>query len=104
MKISRNTGQSAVEYSVLVIIIIGVFVATGNYVKRGIQGRWKAAVDDLGDQYDPRTAEIDITSSLISTSDMKITAFNVVSGGIQTQRTDFSSALEVKQGSMVVPP
>jgi len=86
------------------MIVIGVFIATSDYVKRGIQGRWKAAVDDLGDQYDPRTADTDITYTLVSNADMRITAFNVISGGIQTQRMDFSNALEIKQGSMVVPP
>ena len=100
----KELGQSTIEYAVLVMIIIGVFVATSNYVKRGIQGRWKAAVDDVGDQYDPRTAVTDITSSLISSADIRIRAFNVVTGGIQTERRDFSSALEVKQGSTAVLP
>lgn len=104
IKIKRYTGQSTIEYSVLVVILIGVFVAAGDYVKRGIQGRWKAAVDDIGDQYDPRTTTTDITYSLLSNADMRITAQNVTTGGIQTDRTDFSTTLEIKQGSTAVAP
>ncbi|MFH1360158.1 MAG: hypothetical protein ABIJ41_03875 [Candidatus Omnitrophota bacterium] len=46
-------GQSTVELAMLVIIVIGAFVAIQMYIKRGIQGRWKDAVDQFGSQYDP---------------------------------------------------
>jgi len=49
----RKTGQSTVEYSVLVIIVLGALLATQSYVKRALQGRYKDAADEIGDQYSP---------------------------------------------------
>ena len=37
-------GQSLLEYSILIIIIIAVFIVMSTYVKRGVQGRWKPEV------------------------------------------------------------
>ena len=101
---NRRTGQSTLEFTILIIIIIGVFLAASDYVKRGIQGRWKSAVDDLGDQYDPRTANTLLNSTLISNSDMRISTLNATDGGVVTFRNDTSESLEVKQGSVVVGP
>ncbi len=98
----KKAGQSTLEFTILTIIIIGVFMAASDYVKRGIQGRWKSAVDDLGDQYDPRTANTDLTSVLISNSDMRISTINQTDGGVVTFRNDTTDSLEVKQGSVVV--
>lgn len=98
----KKAGQTTLEFTVLTVIIIGVFIATSDYVKRGIQGRWKSAVDDLGDQYDPITANTNLTSTFISTSDMRITTINATAGGIVTLRNDTTESLEVKQGSVVV--
>src|SRR3989338_8303660 len=100
----RKEGQSTLEFTILTIIIIGVFFAAGNYVKRGIQGRWKSAVDDLGDQYDPRTASTFLNSAFISTSDMRISTINQTDGGVVTFRNDTSESAVTKQGSIVVGP
>ena len=50
----QNRAQSILEFTVLTIIIIAVFLSMSSYVKRGMQGRWKSAVDDFADQYDPQ--------------------------------------------------
>ena len=46
-------GQSTVEYAVLIIIIIGALLSIQVYVKRGVQGRLRAAADDIGEQFSP---------------------------------------------------
>ncbi len=96
-------GQSALEYTILVIIILGAFVATSSYIKRGIQGRWKSSIDDLGDQYDPRYSDVDINYTLDSNQEMKIITLPAP-GGVWTQRTDTSNALESKKGSSIISP
>ncbi len=98
----KRSGQSTLEFTILTIIIIGVFLTASDYVKRGIQGRWKSAVDDLGDQYDPRTANTWLNSTLISNSDMRISTINQTDGGVVTLRNDTTESSEVKQGSVVV--
>jgi len=91
-------GQSALEYMALIAIIIGVFIAIGTYFKRGVQGRWKSAVDGLGDQYDPRVTNTDTVDSLSSVTETKISTIPVA-GGLWTLRNDQSNSFEVKTGS-----
>ena len=49
--LKNRSGQSALEYAVLVVIIIGALLSIQFYLKRGIQGRLKSSADDIGDQY-----------------------------------------------------
>ena len=97
----RRKGQTTIEYTVLLIIIMGALLATGNYIKRGIQGRWRAAVDEVGDQYDPRYANASIRHTLLSNSLTLVTVVNS-SNGIWTFRTDSTNSLETKTGFMAV--
>jgi hypothetical protein len=97
----RRRGQSLLEYSILTIVLLGAFIATQNYIKRGIQGRWKSSVDELGDQYDPRTTNSLITSFMNGTAN---TIINVEHTGAEryTSRTDTSSITENKIGNTIV--
>lgn len=98
----KKIGQSTLEFTILTIIIIGIFLAISDYIKRGIQGRWKSAVDDLGDQYDPRAANTLLNSTFVSNSDMRISTLNQTDGGVVTFRNDTTESAETKQGSVVV--
>ena len=100
MRISKK-GQSSIEYAVVLIIIMGSFLAMQNYMKRGLQGRWRAAVDQLGDQYDPRATNSDVLHTLSATTNTLIIALNVA-GGYWTERTDVSASTERKTGAITV--
>lgn len=89
------------EYALLIIIVIGALIATGNYIKRGIQGRWKESVDGLGDQYDPRFGNGSVQYTLLSNTETRIMAVCAV-GGFWTDRRDFGNTLELRNGSMAV--
>jgi hypothetical protein len=95
---SRKSGQSSIEYSTLIIILIGAFIAGGVYFKRGVQGRWKAAVDDIGDQYDPRYTNTGINFRVLSNMDTRISTVET-SDGYWTMREDYSNTLEIKSGT-----
>jgi len=96
-------GQTTIEYVVLLIIVIGAFVAIQNYMKRGLQGRWKASIDQLGDQYDPRTAVTNIRhSTYVNTNTSIITITSNTLGGYWTKRTDVSFSEERKTGDTSV--
>jgi Flp pilus assembly pilin Flp len=99
----RNSkGQSLLEYVILIVIVIGVFIAMQQYVKRGIQGRWKAAVDDLGEQYDPRKANSSVVHAVETDSKTTITTRNgTVDGfsGLWTDRTDLTNTTIYKTGT-----
>jgi Flp pilus assembly pilin Flp len=97
----KNKGQSALEYTVLLIVLIAAFLTTQNYVKRGIQGRWKESVDQLGDQYDPRTADTNIRQTMVSNTNTEILAVNI-DGGFWTMRRDDTISVENRTGQTSV--
>ncbi|MBF0523302.1 MAG: hypothetical protein HQL24_09645 [Candidatus Omnitrophica bacterium] len=101
----RNKGQSSLEYVVLITILIGALLSIQVYFKRGIQGRWKDAVDGLGDQYDPRFAKTDINQTVDANSTsslMIIPTSNEEDAKMHSYRIDTSSALEKRTGSTTV--
>ena len=97
----KKKGQTTIEYVVLLIIVIGAFVAIQNYMKRGLQGRWKASIDQLGDQYDPRTADTNVRHSTYVNTNTSIITLNTL-GGYWTKRTDVSFSEERKTGATSV--
>ncbi len=44
----NRKGQNVLEYSILIALVVGAAIAMQTYVKRGIQGRVKDAVDHTG--------------------------------------------------------
>ncbi len=104
-KCSTKNGQSMLEYTILVIVVLAAFLATSVYIRRGIQGRWKQAVDDLGEQYEPGFATIRMNYILATNSLSQITTAPVeVEGerGIETTRTDTSNSVETTVGTTSV--
>jgi uncharacterized protein (UPF0333 family) len=97
----RRRGQSMLEYSILIIIIIAAFITMQIYIKRGFQGRWKSAVDELGDQYDPNKSNSVFTYTMTQNSETHIAIFrDTVNGvnGYYTLREDLSKVTENKAG------
>jgi uncharacterized protein (UPF0333 family) len=52
-KMRSRRGQSTLEYAILIVIVIGALISIQFYLKRGIQGRFKSATDDIGSQFSP---------------------------------------------------
>lgn len=89
------------EYTVIFIIMLGVLIAMQNYVKRGIQGRWKSATDDFGDQYDPQYVNSYINFTTQTNAQSIVNVANGTVDSVQgqwTTRVDSSNALETKMG------
>jgi len=94
-------GQTTVEYVIIVVIVLGAFLAIQNYAKRGIQGRWKASIDELGDQYDPRFAKTSIRHTIMTNTDTSILA-TPTANGFWTTRIDKTNSVDRKTGYMAV--
>ena len=99
----KKTGQGSFEYITLITIVLAVFITVGTYFKRGVQGRWKSAVDDLGDQYDPLTVDTNITYSLTSDTDTRLNSIQDTTG-VWTFRSDTTTSTEKKDGYLQVNP
>ena|SRR5208283_36686 len=106
----NRKGQTILEYTVVLVIILGVLVAMKDYIKRGIQGRWKSATDDFGEQYDPTSVNSNILYSTQANgqSFVYITNGDLTDGsghtieGQWTNRIDYSNSMETKTGSTQV--
>jgi Flp pilus assembly pilin Flp len=98
----NRKGQTLLEYTVIFIVILGVMIAMKDYMKRGVQGRWKSASDDMGDQYDPRFINSNIMYSTQSNSQSIVTVQNgeygTAGSGEWTSRTDSTNSLDQKTG------
>ena len=102
MRIQKH-GQSLLEYSILLIIIIAAFMTMQLYIKHGFQGRWKSTVDELGDQYDPNKTNSVTTYRMTQTGETHISVLrDTVNGvvGFYTMRDDSLEMTENKQGML----
>ncbi len=102
----RSTrGQSLLEYTILVVIIIAALLTMQTYMKRGIQGRWKESLDEIGDQYDPDKTNSLIMHRIESNSESRVQMIQSTLNGAKgyyTMRSDASSAKETKNGSVTI--
>ena len=101
----NRKGQTILEYTVIIIIVLGVMIAMKDYVKRGIQGRWKSATDNFGDPYDPQSINSSINYSTQTNASSSVQVINgSYNGGPQTvqgqwtSRIDLSNTWETKTG------
>lgn len=100
LKFFNQKGQSAVEYTAIMVIVLGALVAMGSYMKRGVQGRWKESADNLGDQYDPRYADSDIRHILVQNSETQIQTVEDAGVGYWTFRQDNTNSISTKTGTI----
>jgi Flp pilus assembly pilin Flp len=94
-------GQMILEYTVILVVILGVLIAMKDYIKRGVQGRWKSATDDFGEQYDPQYINSNIVYSTQVNGASMIYVTNGQNEGQQgmwTNRVDTSNVAETKTG------
>jgi hypothetical protein len=47
----KNTGQSTLEYAVIIAVIVGALLAMQIYLQRGVQGKLRESADSIGQQY-----------------------------------------------------
>ena len=94
LKIRSNNGQTLLEFVVLFIVLIGAFLAMQNYLRRGVQGKWKESLEGMARQYDP-AANVATGYVLIQNA---TTVINVTDepGGYRTWRTDTTNMFEQK--------
>ena len=57
-------GQNMIEYATLLAIVVGALITMQIYVKRGIMGRQRKAVDSIGSQYQPRGSTANLTTTI----------------------------------------
>ncbi len=53
MRYQARTGQSTLEYAVLIAVVAAAAIGMQIYVKRGLQGRLRQSADQVGEQFTP---------------------------------------------------
>jgi uncharacterized protein (UPF0333 family) len=51
----NKRGQSTLEYGLLIAVIVVALLVVNMYMKRGVQGRLRSSVDQVGRQFDANT-------------------------------------------------
>lgn len=70
----NKKAQSTLEYAVIIAVVVAALIAMQAYMKRGLQGKFKQASDDIGEQYSPgrTTSNTAITSTVTSTENVTL--------------------------------
>ncbi|MGD0337033.1 MAG: hypothetical protein ABSB18_08075 [Candidatus Omnitrophota bacterium] len=45
---NRTCGSLALEYAILIAIVIGVLLTMSNYIRRSLQSKWRGVGDQFG--------------------------------------------------------
>ena len=94
-----KSGQSTLEYAILILIVIVALLAMQTYLKRGIQGRMRESSDNIGEAYSPgyTTSTFTMTTSAETNEVFQ----GAVGGG--TQRTTLVDRQDNRVGTENVP-
>ncbi len=95
----KSRAQSTFEFMFLITAVLGCLMTMGLYFRRGLQGRWQASVDDLGEQYDISAMNGTITYIMSGKTKTRITTVPANDEGVWTMRADEGSTFEQKTGS-----
>ncbi len=49
--VKRLRGQRTLEYALIIAVIVGALLAMQVYMRRGVQGKLRESIDDIGGQY-----------------------------------------------------
>ena len=66
MKLRTRTGQSAVEYAVMIAVVIAALLALNIYIKRGFMGRYRSYGDQAGSQFSFANGTTNVTENIVS--------------------------------------
>ena len=97
----KNKGQSTLEFTILIIIIIGALLSIQVYIKRAVQGSLKSAGDDISqEQFSPgNTNYVMVSRSSSTTRDLYqagVSSSNLV-GDEVSNMTSTMNILNVEQ-------
>jgi uncharacterized protein (UPF0333 family) len=95
LKISSRKGQGTLEYALVFVAVVGALIAMQWYIRGGMQGRWKSASDDIGDQFSAHSPS-NFTTSMNSSSNEVITPTGM------DDPTGSSTTMDISQNQTVV--
>ena len=70
-RLGKTKAQSTLEYALVIACVVAALLSMQFYLKRGMQGRLRAAGDEVGEQYASMNVESKITTETNSTTEVK---------------------------------
>jgi Flp pilus assembly pilin Flp len=49
--LNNHKGQSTLEYALIIAVVVAGLLAMQIYMKRGVQGKLRESIDEIGEQY-----------------------------------------------------
>jgi hypothetical protein len=91
----KSSGQSTLEYVILIGFVVAALIAMGVYMKRGFQGKLRESTDQVGQQYSPgNTVSNIVTTTAIDQNE------ETAAGGVTT--TTINANTQERTGSETV--
>ena len=97
LKKKNRKGQSTLEYSILIAIIVGAIMIIQPYVGRALKGRYRDSTDNIGDQYDAGHMTADHTTTIEQSTAEEI--FGDASVGMGVSSSSSVGGKRTKAGS-----
>lgn len=99
--ILKQKGQSTLEYALVIAVIVAALIAMQTYIKRGFQGKMKASVDDVGEQFSAGASTYEYnTTSTAESDETTLSGADVTALGGTTTST--SNSRQQRTGSEYV--
>lgn len=76
-------GQSTLEYVGLVAALVAALIGMQIYIKRALEGGWKASADNMGSQYAPKHTDSEINTRNTSYSETTNTTVERADGKLE---------------------
>lgn len=76
----NKRAQSTLEYAVIIAVVIGALIAMQTFMKRGVEGKLRSSIDDIGGQYAANATDTHIKTTYKGTQSSTET-FGYAAGG-----------------------
>lgn len=89
----NRKGQSTLEYTIIIAVVVAAILVMQAYVKRAVQGRQRDSADDIGSQFSQDTVGNNITNREAYTNE-SIQPGGAYGGGVLTTWTNQSQDID----------
>ncbi|MCX5712484.1 MAG: hypothetical protein NTY47_05375 [Candidatus Omnitrophica bacterium] len=93
--LKNKKAQSTLEYAIIIAVVVGALLAIQVYVKRGVQGRFKQAADDIGEQFSAQQGTYTTSTNSSVTSNESSAPRQVGNELMSSTKTDVSQTQNV---------
>jgi hypothetical protein len=89
----KDNGQSTLEYTIMISVVIGALLLMQIYMKRGVQGKMRDSADQIGEQFEAGKTSVYSKTDRTAQTVQKMSAgetntYTGFGGGVKEVRTE----------------